>query len=69
MIYFENLADGVISTNANPALTHGLSKLRAILREYGKHQSDDTEFKIMLNKTSSPEYYTIQINDGKLIFY
>lgn len=69
VIYFENLADGVISTNANPALTHGLSKLRAILREYGKHQSDDTEFKIMLNKTSSPEYYTIQINDGKLIFY
>lgn len=69
VIYFENLADGVISTNANPALTHGLSKLRAILREYGKHQSDDTEFKVMLNKTSSPEYYTIQINDGKLIFY
>lgn len=67
--YFENLADGVISTNSNPALTHGLSKLRAILREYGKHQSDDSEFKIMLNKTSSPDYYRIQINDGKLIFY
>ena len=69
VIYFENIADGVISTNANPALTHGLSKLRAILREYCKSNSiDATEFQVMLNKTSSPEYYNIQINGDKLIF-
>lgn len=69
VIYFEKIADGVISTNANPALTHGLSKLRSILREYGKrHSGDDTEFKVMLNKTSSPEYFTLQINGDKLIF-
>lgn len=69
VIYFENIADGVISTNANPALTHGLSKLRAILREYGKRHSDsNTEFKVMLNKTSNPEYYTVQISDDKMFF-
>ena len=68
-IYFEKIADGVISTNANPALTHGLSKLRAILREYVKRNSnDDNEFKVMLNKTSKPEYFNIQINGDKLIF-
>lgn len=68
-IYFEKIADGVISTNANPALTHGLSKLRAILREYVKRNSnEDTEFKVMLNKTSMPEYFNIQINGDKLIF-
>ncbi len=68
IVYFEKIADGVISTNANPALTHGLSKLRAILRRYGKKNSDETDFKVMLNKTSNPEYFDIQINDNKLIF-
>lgn len=69
-IYFEKMADGVISTKANPSLTHGLSKFRAILREYSrKNSSDSTDcFKVMLNKTSSPEYFEIQINDDKLIF-
>ena len=68
-IYFEKIADGVISTNANPSLTHGLSKFRAILREYcRKNHDDDSYFKVMLNKTSKPEYFDIQINDNKLIF-
>ena len=45
--YFEQIANGSISTDANPALTHGISKLKALLLEYGKGDDNSNAFKVL----------------------
>lgn len=66
VIYFEQIADGCISTNSNPSLTHGISKLKAILRETAKTNGSQDSFYIMLNKTDGPKPFTLQIEDNML---
>lgn len=68
IIYFERLAGGVISTSANPALTHGISTLKTLLRECTINRNNDSVIKIMLNKTGEAKYYNLEIEDKKLYF-
>ena len=67
MIYFEQLADGEITTSANPALTHGISKLKTLLRECGHFTDADDEIQIMLNKTDRAEYKKLEF-DGTMLY-
>ena len=69
IIYFEQLADGEITASANPALTHGISKLKTLLRECGSSADADDEgdeIEIMLNKTDSAEYRKLEFADNML---
>lgn len=66
--YFEQIAEGSISTAANPALTHGISKLKALLLECGKDSSSGTSFKVLLNRTDNPQYIDMEFEDNKLYF-
>lgn len=65
-IYFEQLADGAITTSANPALTHGISKLKTLLRECGRVTNGDGEIEIMLNKTDRAEYRKLEFDEDML---
>lgn len=68
IIYFERLADGAISTSANPALTHGISTLKTLLRECAVNKADCSVIEVMLNKTDEPKYYNLEIEDNTLFF-
>ena len=68
VLYFEKLAEGAISTSENPALTHGISKLKTLLQECGSSDKDDSVVEIMLNKTDSAKYCEIQCVDDTLYF-
>ena len=53
--YFQDLIDGSIVSNLNPALTHGIATLDALLLEvFGDekpHSKDDCEVKVIINTT------------------
>ena len=66
--YFEQIANGSISTDANPALTHGISKLKALLLEYGKGDDNSNAFKVLLNRTDNPMYIDIEFDENKVYF-
>lgn len=66
--YFEQIANGLISTDANPALTHGISKLKALLLEYGRGDDNSNAFKVLLNRTDNPMYIDIEFDENKLYF-
>lgn len=66
--YFEQVANGSISTAANPSLTHGISKLKAMLLEYGKETGSSDAFKVLLNRTDNPMYIDIEFDSDKLYF-
>lgn len=68
IIYFNEIANGVISTSANPALTHGLSRLKAELQKNTYSESDD-EISILVNSTNSPMNLKLYIdNDEKKLY-
>ncbi len=55
LIYFDDLVQGAISSNSNPALTHGIAKLDTLLLdEFGEElpeSEDDCELKLLINTT------------------
>lgn len=66
--YFEQVANGSISTAANPSLTHGISRLKAILLEYGKETNSSNAVKVLLNRTDDPMYIDMEFDGNKLYF-
>lgn len=66
--YFEQVANGSVSTAADPSLTHGISKLKATLLEYGKETGTGDAFKVLLNRTDDPMYIDMEFDDNKLYF-
>ncbi len=66
--YFEQVAEGSVSTAANPALTHGISKLKTLLMECGSDNSGVNSIKVLLNRTDNPQYIDIEPDDNKLYF-
>ena len=64
--YFEDLKNGVIETNMDPQLTHGIEKLKAML--LSKANIDDYGIQIcMMTNTGEPELMSIDIEDGMLM--
>ena len=53
--YFNNLIDGAVTSNNNPALSHGIASLDTLLlKKYGEaksSQEDDYEISIIVNTT------------------
>ena len=64
--YFEDLRNGVIETNMDPQLTHGIEKLKAML--LSKANIDDYGIQLcMMTNTGEPELMSIDIEDGMLM--
>lgn len=68
--YFQNLIDGAIASNTNPALTHGIATLDALLLEkYGDETpltEEDCEMRVIINTTSGQDYETFSFSNGQL---
>ena len=64
VIYFGEIATGAISTIANPALTHGISKLKAVLeKSIADEDSNDDGIAIIVNNTDVPLNLKLFIDD------
>lgn len=68
LTYFEKLVQGSISSNSNPALTHGIAKLDTLLLEkFGDElpeSEDDCELRVLINTTNGQEIRCFAF-DGK----
>lgn len=68
--YFQGLISGAISSNNNPALTHGIATLDAILLDnFGDEapeNEEDCEMRVIINTTSGQEYENFAFSDGNL---
>ncbi len=68
--YFQNLIDGAIASNNNPALTHGIATLDALLLEkFGDETpltEDDCELRVIINTTSGQAFETFSFSNGQL---
>ena len=67
VIYFEEIANGMISTISNPSLTHGLSKLKAMLKKISEEETDEGEISVIVNNTDKPIELKIIIEDDLII--
>lgn len=68
--YFQNLIDGAIASNSNPALTHGIATLDAmLLKNFGNdipENEEDCELRVIINTTSGQEFETFSFSDNRL---
>lgn len=68
--YFSNLIDGAIASNNNPALTHGIAQLDALLlEEYGEEKpecEEDCELTVIINTTRGQELETFSFDGNRL---
>ena len=67
LIYFGEIADGMISTVSNPSLTHGLSKLKAMLKKISEQDADEGEISVIVNNTDKPIELKIIVDEKLLI--
>ena len=68
--YFNNLINGAISSNNNPALTHGIAQLDTLLLEqFGNdilNPEDGRELKVIINTTKGQNTKIFSFDGGKL---
>lgn len=68
--YFSDLISGAISSNNNPALTHGVAKLDALLIEqYGENlpqDKEDCELTVLINTSRGQEVKRFGFEDSRL---
>lgn len=68
--YFNNLIDGAISSNNNPALTHGIAQLDALLLEqFGEEPpetEEDCELTVIINTAKGQEIERFAFENKKL---
>ena len=64
--YFNELKNGIISTNIDPQLSHGIESLKAELSECVKKEEND-ELEIIILKTKGPKSIKLELSkDGKI---
>lgn len=70
LTYFDDLVQGSISSNSNPALTHGIAKLDTLLLdEFGDElpeSEDDCELKLLINTTDGQNIRYYAFDGSKL---
>ncbi len=68
--YFNNLIDGAISSNNNPALTHGIAQLDALLLEqFGEEtpeSEEDCELTVIINTATGQRVERFSFDNRKL---
>ena len=70
LTYFDDLVKGSISSNNNPALTHGIAKLETLLlEEFGDERpesEDDCELTLLINTTNGQKISRFAFDGNKL---
>ncbi len=70
LLYFDDLIDGAIASNNNPALTHGIAKLDTLLLDvFGDEMPDceeECELKVLINTTKGQVIRCFAFNGNKL---
>ena len=70
LTYFDVLVKGSISSNNNPALTHGIAKLETLLlEEFGDERpesEDDCELTLLINTTNGQKISRFAFDGNKL---
>lgn len=70
LTYFNNLIDGAISSNNNPALTHGIAQLDALLLEQfsetAPETEEDCELTVIINTAKGQEVERFAFDNQKL---
>lgn len=70
LTYFEKLVQGLISSNSNPALTHGIATLDTLLLEkFGDElpeSEDDCELRVLINTANGQEIRCFAFDGKKL---
>lgn len=64
--YFEELRNGIISTNIDPQLSHGVESLKAQLAKEYNDEDDDTIEMIVLRNNDSKDYRLEITDDNKI---
>ena len=68
--YFNNLIHGAIASNNNPALSHGIAQLDALLLEqYGEYKpecEEDCELTVIINTTRGQEIERFAFDGNRL---
>lgn len=68
--YFQNMIAGSIASNNNPALTHGIATLDALLLDNFGEQlpetEEDCELRVIINTTSGQTFETLSFSDNHL---
>ena len=64
--YFEELRNGVISTNIDPQLSHGVESLKAQLAKEFNDNDDETIEMIVLRNNNSVDYRLELTDDNKI---
>lgn len=65
LIHFQSIVDGAISTEINPALSHGLAELNSkLLKEFREEQKDTIN--IIVNTVNGAKPVKLEVDDGKL---
>ncbi|WP_343274460.1 hypothetical protein [Ligaoa zhengdingensis] len=67
LTYFSALIDGAIASNSNPALTHGIAKLDALLHELYSFHDDDNELTVLVNTAKGQQVRKIAFEEGKML--
>ena len=65
--YFEELKNGVIATNIDPQLSHGVESLKSQISEILKDYEDEDIVEIVVLKNSGNENIRLELtDDGKI---
>lgn len=71
LTYFGDLIHGAISSNSNPALTHGIAKLDALLldqfRDEVPDREEDCELRLLIQTTGGQVIRNFAFDDNRLI--
>lgn len=66
LTYFNSLIDGAIASNSNPALTHGIAQLNALLYEKFAEHNTDCELSVLVNTIDGQKKYVYGFDNGKI---
>jgi len=64
--YFEELKNGIIATNIDPQLSHGIDSLKAKLAEYARREAADDELELIILGKKDYDLLKISVDNGVL---
>lgn len=64
--YFEELKNGIIATNIDPQLSHGIDSLKAKLAEYAQREAEEDELELIILGKKDYDLLKISVDNGVL---
>ena len=64
--YFEELKNGIIATNIDLQLSHGIDSLKAKLAEYAQREAEEDELELIILGKKDYDLLKISVDNGVL---